>query len=439
MPPTVPSELLPGLDAHPHARAVLTPALAPGGSPSHAYLFHGPAGTGKRAAARAFAAALLADGARNPATVAERVARESHPDLTWVRPSGAAEMLVGDIEEPVVAAATRTPFESRRRVFVIEGADTMNDQAANRLLKTLEEPPAFTHVLLLADRREDVLATIASRCQQVRFDPLPAALIAERLWVKPGSGSSLQGEGAGAANASSPEGEGAGAANASPPEGDDEERDRVLACARLAMGDAGVAMRLASAAGVVLRARGEELVRWAAAEAAPADPEEPAPNGDPAHARPWLGLLEVARAAGAAAGAGAQEAMREELELLPSKERKRHEREGAEAQRRGERRVRTRTLDEGLRVAELWLRDLLCMREGAPELVYAVDRREQLERDAGGRDAATLRRGIELVADTRLSLSANVAEELALEALAYRLQALLADGRARSGQGALVP
>jgi DNA polymerase-3 subunit delta' len=54
------------------------------------------------------------------------------------------------------------------------------------------------------------------------------------------------------------------------------------------------------------------------------------------------------------------------------------------------------------------------------------DRREQLERDAAGREAAVLQRGIELVADTRLSLSANVSEELALEALAYRLQALLA-------------
>jgi DNA polymerase-3 subunit delta' len=393
------TELLPGIDAQPHARAVLIPALPPHGHPSHAYLFHGPAGTGKRTVARAFAAALLADGARSPETVAERVARDSHPDLTWVTPSGAAEMLVADIEEPVVAAATRTPFESARRVFVIEGADTMNDQAANRMLKTLEEPPAFTHLLLLADRREDVLATIASRCLAVRFDPLAPALIARRL--EGGEG----GEGVAGAEG------GAGAAAVEP--------GRAQACARLALGDAGLAARLASAEGEALRARAEGFVRSAIAGA----------TGD----RPWLGLLDVAKAAGAAAGERAQERMERELELVPSKERKRYEREGAEARRRGERRTRTRTLDLGLRLAELWLRDVLCVCEGAPELVYAVDRREQLEQDAAGRDAAELRRGVELVADTRLGLSLNVSEELALEALAYRLQALSADHAVPAG------
>jgi DNA polymerase-3 subunit delta' len=381
-----PVELLPGIDAHPHARAVLLPALAPHGSPSHAYLFYGPAGTGKRAVARAFAAALLIQGARNPATVAERIARDSHPDLTWVTPSGSAEMLVADIEEPVVAAASRTPFESARRVFVIEGAETMNDQAANRMLKTLEEPPPFTHLVLLAGRREDVLATIASRCQPVRFDPLPSALIARRLG-------------------------GVG--------GDDDacapariDGERALACARLALGDAGVAELFAGKEGEALRARAEDFVRSAIAGATAK--------------RMWLGLLDVAKAAGTAAGERAQEKLELELELVPSKERKRYERDGAEARRRGERRTRTRTLDLGLRLAELWLRDVLCICEGAPELVYAVDRRAQLDEDAAGRDAAALRRGIELVAGARLSLGLNVSEELALEALAYRLQALLA-------------
>jgi DNA polymerase-3 subunit delta' len=367
-----PETALPGIDAHPHARAVLTPALPPAGMPSHAYLFHGPSGTGKRAVARAFAAALLIDGARDPGAVAERIARGTHPDLTWVTPSGAAEMLVGDIEEPVVAAATRTPFESSRRVFVIEGADTMNDQAANRMLKTLEEPPPFVHLLLLTDRREDVLATIASRCQQVRFDPLPAALIAAGL--------------------------------------KDVAGEHALACARLALGDADRAALLASAAGESLRAGAEGFVRAALA-------------GDTG-ARPWLALLAQAKAAGERAGELAQERMAAELEFVASKERKRYEREGLDTRRRGERRARRRTLDLGLSLSELWLRDVLCVREGAAELVYALDRRAQLEEDAKGAPQAQLRRAIELVCDTRLSLSVNVSEELALEALAYRIQAL---------------
>jgi DNA polymerase III subunit delta' len=369
-------ETLPGIEGHPHARAVLGPALSLQGGASHAYLFHGPAGTGKRRIARAFAAALLADGARDPGSVAERVGRDAHPDLTWVTPSGAAEMLVADIEEPVVAAATRTPFESSRRVFVIEAVETMNDQAANRMLKTLEEPAPFVHLLLLSDRREDVMATIASRCQQVRFDPLPPAVIAQRL---------LDGEGV--------------------------EAERAQACARLAFGDARQAARLASAEGAALRAGAEGFVRSALAGAS-AD-------------RPWIALLELAKAAGARAGEEAQERLAGELELVPAKEQKRYEREGLDARRRGERRVRTRTLDLALRLAELWLRDVLCVCEGAPELVYAVDRRADLEQDARGRGGALLGEGIELLGDTRLSLSLNVSEELALEALAYRLERLL--------------
>ncbi len=370
---TTATTTLPGIDAHPHARAVLMPAIAPAGRASHAYLFHGPAGTGKRTVARAFAAALLAGGARNPATVVERVARGVHPDLTWVTPSGAAEMLVGDIEEAVVAAAARTPFESARRVFVIEGADTMNDQAANRMLKTLEEPPSFVHLVLITDRREDVLATIASRCQGVRFDPLAPARIAARL------------EGL--------------------------EPARSQACARLALGDARLAARLASEEGHALRACAESFVRSAM-------------NGESSERR-WIGLLDLGKTAGVAAGEQAHARLEKELELVASKERKRYEREGADASRRIERRARTQALDLTLRLAELWLRDVLCVSEGAPELVYAVDRKAELEHDAQGREGPRLREAVELVADTRLRLGLNVSEELALEALAYRLEAAI--------------
>ncbi|HEY5194365.1 MAG TPA: hypothetical protein VIJ39_10910 [Solirubrobacteraceae bacterium] len=378
-----PSDLaatLEGVEAHPHARAVLLPALSPAGAPSHAYLFHGPAGTGKRTVARAFAAALLADGAAQPDTVAARVARDAHPDLTWVTPSGASEVLVSDIDEPVVAAAAHTPFESLRRVFVIESAGTMNDQAANRLLKTLEEPPSFAHLILLADHREDVLPTIASRCQQVRFDPLSDELVAGRL--REGSG------------------------------GEEIEPERAAACARLAAGDGHLAELLASERGVALRECAEQFVRSAL--------------HDRVGERHWMGLLEAAKSAGAVAGAAVTERLHEQAGLLPSKERRKYEREGVDVVRRAERRARTATLQLGLRLAELWLRDLWCLVSGAPELAFACDRSAELAADAGGRDAGSLQRGVEQVCDTRLRLALNVSEELALEALAYRLTDLLA-------------
>src|ERR1700722_3730560 len=365
-------EVLPGILEHPHARAVLGPALPPAGRPSHAYLFHGPAGAGKRAIARSFAAALLADGAASPQMVRERVQRGSHPDLTWVTPSGAAEMLVSDIEEPVVAAAARTPFESARRVFVIESVEAMNDQAANRLLKTLEEPPSFAHLVLLSDRREDVLATIASRCQQVRFDALPAERIAQRLGGV--------------------------------------EKVRAEACARLALGDAVLAARLASAEGDLLRGAAEAFVRAALV-------------GE-TQGRPWMALLEAARAAGGAAGEQAQERLELELELVASKERRRYERESLEGKRRMERRARTQTLDLALGLGELWLRDVLWVGEGAAEGVHALDRRAELGGDGGACDDGRLAAAIGLVGASRLSLSLNVAEELALESLAYRVQGL---------------
>ena len=116
-----------------------------------------------------------------PDAVRTRVMHGAHPDLTWVRPSGAHVMRVDDVEGPVVNAAYRTPFEARRRVFVLERVDTMNDEVANRLLKTLEEPASYVHLILMTDQLGRVLETVISRCQLVRFEPLPAATIASHL------------------------------------------------------------------------------------------------------------------------------------------------------------------------------------------------------------------------------------------------------------------
>jgi DNA polymerase-3 subunit delta' len=111
--------------------------------------------------------------------------------------------------------------------------------------------------------------------------------------------------------------------------------------------------------------------------------------------------------------------------MLPGKERRKHEREGADIVRRGERRARTATLDLGLRLVEQWLRDAWCVAVGAPEVVLASDRLDELSSEAGSRDPDALETGVELVRDTRLRLGLNVSEELALEALLYRLADLL--------------
>jgi DNA polymerase III subunit delta' len=110
-----------------------------------------------------------------------------------------------------------------------------------------------------------------------------------------------------------------------------------------------------------------------------------------------------------------------ELDYLPTRERKRAEREGGEAAKRAARRARAGALDQALQLAGLWFRDVAAVADGAPEVVHAVDRLEALTADAEGRDPHRVRRAVEAVDDTRALLILNPSEELLLEALAYRL------------------
>ena len=370
---------LAGTEDHPHARMVLGSALA-SGAPSHAYLFHGPPGTGKRTAARALAAELLADGDRDPASARRRVGSGAHPDLTWVRPTGAHVMRVDDVERPVIAAAGHTPFEARRRVFVLERADTMNDEVANRLLKTLEEPAAFVHLILLTDSLGRMLETVVSRCQLVRFDPLPPERIAAAL------------------------------------ERDGVAGTRAAACGRLALGNAARARCLASDDGEALRVEIDALVRSVLAG------EVRSPGGD----EPWRPLLERAEARRGVAEAAVREEAASRLELEPKgRERRALEREFDETAKRDGRRARTEVLELGLILAGLAFRDLACVAEGAQAAVLAVDRTPELVPLARGRDATRLRGALERCEDARQSLELNPTEELALTALTIRLGRLV--------------
>jgi DNA polymerase III subunit delta' len=247
----------------------------------------------------------------------------------------------------------------------------MNDEAANALLKTLEEPPSYVVLLLLTDNPSQVLPTISSRCQPVRFDALPAAQLAERLQSR----------------------------------GIDPQT--AAACARLSLGDGERAMTLALAP--ELRARAEAFAR--------------APLHGRAHQElAWRPLLDQARSAGAAAKQQVEEALAEELQFLPKKEHRRRETEFTERARRAERRASTGALEHALQLIGLWYRDLACIAAGAPDLVHHTDRVEALTEDAALRDGAAWRAAVELVDDTRARLALNVSEELAFEALAYRLE-----------------
>jgi DNA polymerase-3 subunit delta' len=364
---------LAGTERHPHARAVLA------GDPSHAYLFAGPAGSGKEQVAREFAAALLSEGAPDPSAAAARVRSGAHPDLTWVAPISSAGLLVGDIDEPVVAAATRTPFESRRRVFVIEQADALNDQAANRMLKTLEEPPPYAHLILLTSKPGKVLPTIASRCQQVRFDAPTLDQLTEDL----------------------------GRHGVAP--------DLAAACARLGLGDAERALALALGDGPALRAGAERLARCCLEDSL-AD-------------APWLAVLQRARDLGASAATAVEERTAQDIELVPKKERKKVEREGAERGKRASRRAMQAGLDQGLELVGLWLRDVACVADAAEDLVHNIDRLAELREDAEGRSSAAVREAQGVVEETRRRLDLNVSEELALEQLAYRVARAAAQRR----------
>ena len=142
-------------------------------APVHAYLFTGPPGSGKRQAARAFAAALLCpQGGCGECDVCARVAAEVHPDLVLVERQG-PYITVAQARE-IQRLAFRTPNERPRKVLVLSDFHLVRE-AAGTLLKVVEEPPASTVFVVLAEHVPPELVTIASRCVRIEFAALARA------------------------------------------------------------------------------------------------------------------------------------------------------------------------------------------------------------------------------------------------------------------------
>jgi DNA polymerase-3 subunit delta' len=166
------------------ARATLPPSL----------LFAGPEGVGKRLTAIALAKALNCE---RPASFADgrdacgscpsctRIARGVHADVLVVEPGDSGAIKIEQVRDIVERAGYR-PFEGRRRVVVIDGADALGLPAQDAILKTLEEPPPASVFVLITDRPDVLLPTVRSRCQRLRFGPLTPADVAALLMRESG-------------------------------------------------------------------------------------------------------------------------------------------------------------------------------------------------------------------------------------------------------------
>lgn len=162
------------------AKRVLLEHLA-AGTVANAYLLAGPDGVGKRLLAHEMAKALNCTGeGPRPCGVCPscgQIARQTHPDVHWVQPEGAAGLIRIDEIRRVLGRVALRPFSGRYQVVIIDPAERITEEAANSLLKTLEEPSAHTCFLLLTPQLSRCLPTIVSRCQAIRCRRLSPEMV----------------------------------------------------------------------------------------------------------------------------------------------------------------------------------------------------------------------------------------------------------------------
>jgi DNA polymerase-3 subunit delta' len=183
-----------GIIGHTAAVAYLRRSLL-NGRGAHAYLLSGPAHIGKALLALRLAQRLLCERAgADPCLecrACKRVAHGNHPDVRFIslaaqhaagKPDAAVskELKIDTVREWQRDIDLR-PFEADRRVFILDDAQTLTEAASNALLKTLEEPPSYAVLILIAHGTGDLLPTIVSRCRLVRLGPVPRTTVAQAL------------------------------------------------------------------------------------------------------------------------------------------------------------------------------------------------------------------------------------------------------------------
>ena len=177
----------PQVTGHEEIRRHLMAAVT-SGRISHAYLFDGMEGVGRRTMARAFIQALLCTENKGRSegcghcVACRTVLDGNHPDVHWIRPEkGSGTIRVGQIRQELVQDMMVRPYQSAYKIYVIEKAELLGTEAQNAMLKTIEEPPAYGVVLLITNGASMLLPTIRSRCVALNFQPLPQTQIRQVL------------------------------------------------------------------------------------------------------------------------------------------------------------------------------------------------------------------------------------------------------------------
>ncbi len=157
---------------------------------SHAYVFAGQDGVGKKKTALNFAKLLICDSVKEEEPCDRcasclKVDAGNHPDIQLVCPEG--RFIKIDAIREACRRLSLVGFESKKKVLIIQDAQSLNDESSNALLKTLEEPTSGSVIILITDTLKSVLPTIASRCQRVMFSPLKEELVQSLLRNKWGA------------------------------------------------------------------------------------------------------------------------------------------------------------------------------------------------------------------------------------------------------------
>lgn len=363
-------------------------AAAASGGPgaiTHAWLFTGPPGSGRSVAARSFAAAVLCDThGCGACRSCRQVAVGSHADLLLVRPDGLSYG-VKQTRDLVLRAAT-APVYGRWRVVLFEDADRATEQAANALLKAIEEPAPRTIWLLCAPSAADLPTTIRSRCRLVTLRIPPTAAVADVL-VAEGVGQELALAAARAAQGH--------IGRARRLATDPEAAQRRAAVLRIPMQATGLGPALAVAA---------SLVKAADAEAAAATAELDEPERDALRRAFGEGSTGKGVAAAIRGGAGA-------LKDLEDRQKSRATR------------LKRDSLDRALLDLAGFYRDVLAVQFGADVELANAGQRDDLERFAAAAAPEATVRKIQAIMACRERLAASVAPLLAVEEMTIALAA----------------